>query len=102
MLIGGIFFYPEAELGKRVSFRRGDLDHSFAGAKYLKEHLGHAEDMNIQKTISTIGRTILTHHTGRVEKRNPHLTYCGQAFKKAGKLFEVIDSDTKSVTTIVC
>ena len=33
----------------------------------------------------------------RTERRNPHLQFCGQAFKKAGSLFQVIDSRTTNV-----
>lgn len=43
-------------------FRRGELDHSFAGAKYLKEISSESDDKNIHKTASLIGRVILTHH----------------------------------------
>lgn len=44
------------------SFRRGDIDHSFAGAKYLKEISAQSEDKNIHKTATLIGRVILAHH----------------------------------------
>ena len=40
---------------------------------------------------------LLSLNIHRVKKSHPHLTFCGQAFKKAGGLFEVIDSDTKAV-----
>lgn len=45
-----------------TTFRRGELDHAFAGARYLKEMSADAEDRNIQKTASLIGRVILSHH----------------------------------------
>lgn len=45
-----------------TSFRRGELDHSFAGARYLKETALQTDDKNIHKTASLIGRVILTHH----------------------------------------
>lgn len=44
------------------SCKRGDIDHSFAGAKYLKELLQDPKDQNQQKTFSLIGRVILSHH----------------------------------------
>lgn len=43
-------------------FRRGGLDHSFAGARYIKENLANSDDSNIRKTGSLIGRVILSHH----------------------------------------
>lgn len=45
-----------------TTFRRGELDHAFAGARYLKEISANAEDKNIHKTCGLIGRVILTHH----------------------------------------
>ncbi len=44
------------------SCKRGDIDHSFAGAKYLKELSQDSEDASLQKTASLIGRVILSHH----------------------------------------
>ncbi len=44
------------------SCKRGDIDHSFAGAKYLEEFSLPFEDANLRKTISLIGRVILSHH----------------------------------------
>ena len=44
------------------SYKRGDIDHSFAGAKYLKELFAQTECKDIHKTASLIGRVILTHH----------------------------------------
>ncbi len=44
------------------SCKRGDIDHSFAGARYLKELSLQSEDTNLRKTFSLIGRVILSHH----------------------------------------
>lgn len=44
------------------SCKRGDIDHSFAGAKYLKELSLQSDDANLRKTTSLIGRVILSHH----------------------------------------
>lgn len=44
------------------SCRRGEIDHSFAGAKYLKELAQRSEDADLRKTASLIGRVILSHH----------------------------------------
>lgn len=43
-------------------FRRGELDHSFAGAKYLKQFADASEDSYVKKTAWLIGRIILSHH----------------------------------------
>ena len=40
---------------------------------------------------------LLSLNRRRTERRNPHLQFCGQAFKKAGSLFQVIDSRTTNV-----
>ena len=45
-----------------TSYKRGDIDHSFAGAKYLKSIAGNFDDRNLQKTVSLISRVILSHH----------------------------------------
>lgn len=42
--------------------KRGDIDHSFAGAKYLKEISSQSENGDLRKTVSLIGRVILSHH----------------------------------------
>ncbi|MBR6718379.1 MAG: CRISPR-associated helicase Cas3' [Oscillospiraceae bacterium] len=47
---------------KPDSFRRGELDHSFAGAKYLAEFAEPFSDSKVQKTAGLIGRVILSHH----------------------------------------
>ncbi len=44
------------------TYKRGEIDHSFAGAKYLKERLQEPIDKNVQKTFALIGRVILSHH----------------------------------------
>ena len=44
------------------SYKRGDIDHSFAGARYLKELSVHSDDKNMNKAFSLIGRVILAHH----------------------------------------
>ncbi len=44
------------------SCKRGDIDHSFAGAKYLKALSLQSDDANLCKTLSLIGRVILSHH----------------------------------------
>lgn len=43
-------------------FHRGQLDHSFAGARYIRELTADYDDVNIKKTASLLGRVILTHH----------------------------------------
>lgn len=43
-------------------YKRGDIDHSFAGARYLKELSEESDDKNINKAFSLIGRVILAHH----------------------------------------
>lgn len=40
---------------------------------------------------------LLSLNNERIKQSNRELLFCGQAFKKAGGLFEVIDSDTKAV-----
>ncbi len=45
-----------------TSCRRGDIDHSFAGAKYLQALVQDSENRNLQKTAALIGRVILSHH----------------------------------------
>lgn len=41
---------------------------------------------------------LLSHNSERINgNRNPHLQFCGQAFRTAGRLFQVIDSDTTNV-----
>ena len=42
--------------------KRGDIDHSFAGAKFLLENFSGADKSFEQKTAALIGRVILTHH----------------------------------------
>lgn len=44
------------------SCKRGDIDHSFAGARYLKALSLQSEDTNLRKTLSLIGRVIMSHH----------------------------------------
>ncbi len=44
------------------SYKRGNIDHSFAGARYLKEIAAKSADNNFYKTASLIGRVILAHH----------------------------------------
>ena len=44
------------------AFSRGSLDHSFAGAKYLKELTSASDDKAAKKTAALIGRVILSHH----------------------------------------
>lgn len=44
------------------SYKRGDIDHSFAGARYLKELSVQSDDKNMNKAFSLIGRVILAHH----------------------------------------
>ncbi len=44
------------------SYKRGDIDHSFAGARYLKELSVQSGDKNMNKAFSLIGRVILAHH----------------------------------------
>ena len=41
---------------------RGQIDHSYAGAKYLRQFAEQSDDKDVQKTISLIGRVILSHH----------------------------------------
>ncbi len=45
-----------------TSCKRGDIDHSFAGAKYLNALSQDSEDADLRKTVSLIGRVILSHH----------------------------------------
>lgn len=44
------------------AFHRGELDHSFAGAKYVESAAELTDDKNLKKTVSLIGRVILSHH----------------------------------------
>ncbi len=44
------------------SFRRGELDHSFAGAKYIESAAKLTDDKKLNNTASLIGRVILSHH----------------------------------------
>lgn len=44
------------------TFHRGELDHSFAGAKYLLELAECSEDKRIKGAAKLIGRIILSHH----------------------------------------
>ncbi len=44
------------------SFRRGEIDHSFAGAKYLCEISDRFNDKNKTKACRFIARTIISHH----------------------------------------
>ena len=44
------------------SCKRGEIDHSFAGAKFLKEITLQFDDINLRRTASLIGRVILSHH----------------------------------------
>ena len=54
------------EFNKYISgdsvIRRGDLDHSFAGAKYLIEKATILADNSQKKASKIIGRVILSHH----------------------------------------
>lgn len=52
----------DAYIHQRADFRRGELDHSFAGAKYLQSAAVQSGDKSIQKTAGLIGRVILSHH----------------------------------------
>ncbi|MBQ7004224.1 MAG: CRISPR-associated helicase Cas3' [Oscillospiraceae bacterium] len=60
--IGKLSSIFNAYIHEENTCKRGDIDHSFAGAKYLKELLQDPKDKNLQKTISLIGRVILSHH----------------------------------------
>ena len=42
--------------------RRGEIDHSFAGAKYLYTLAEQSGDADMQAAVRLIGRTILSHH----------------------------------------
>ena len=44
------------------TFRRGELDHSFAGAKYIQAIADRTANKELQKTAALIGRVILSHH----------------------------------------
>lgn len=48
-------------LGKS-NYKRGDLDHSFAGARYICELADECEDKNIHNASRLIARTIISHH----------------------------------------
>ncbi|MBR3418933.1 MAG: CRISPR-associated helicase Cas3' [Oscillospiraceae bacterium] len=52
----------DAYIHQTANFRRGELDHSFAGAKYLQAIAVQSNDNNMQKTARLIGRVILSHH----------------------------------------
>ena len=52
----------DAYIHQTADFRRGELDHSFAGAKYLQAIAAQSEDINMQKTAGLLGRVILSHH----------------------------------------
>ena len=45
-----------------AKLRRGDLDHSFAGAKYLQEIAAQSDDKALKKAAGIISRVILSHH----------------------------------------
>lgn len=51
------------------------------------------KDKSIDKDLINL----LSLNNERIKQSNRELLFCGQAFKKAGGLFEVIDSDTKAV-----
>lgn len=51
-----------AYIHNEAKFSRGELDHSFAGAKYLTEFAGQNAGSKTQKTAGLIGRVILSHH----------------------------------------
>lgn len=52
----------DAYIHQQTDFRRGELDHSFAGAKYIEAAGELTDDKNLKKTASLIGRVILSHH----------------------------------------
>ncbi len=60
--IGKLSSIFNAYIHEENTCKRGDIDHSFAGAKYLKELSQDSEDASLQKTVSLIGRVILAHH----------------------------------------
>lgn len=43
-------------------FDRGKIDHSYAGARYLKELSQNSQDQYLRKAAALIGRVILSHH----------------------------------------
>lgn len=45
-----------------TDFRRGELDHSFAGAKYLQSLIRHEDDSARKQTAKLVGRVVLSHH----------------------------------------
>lgn len=45
-----------------TNFRRGDIDHSYAGAKYITELSNAVEGENISETALFIARIIVSHH----------------------------------------
>lgn len=44
------------------TFRRGDIDHSFAGARYICELADRYNDKNIHNVSRFIARTVISHH----------------------------------------
>lgn len=45
-----------------TDFRRGELDHSFAGAKYLQAIADQSGNPGLTETAALIARTVLSHH----------------------------------------
>ena len=45
-----------------TNFRRGDIDHSYAGAKYITKLAENTEGENISETACFIARIIVSHH----------------------------------------
>ncbi len=60
--IGKLSSIFNAYIHEENACKRGDIDHSFAGAKYLKELSQDSEDASLRKTATLIGRVILSHH----------------------------------------
>ena len=52
---------------ERTKFSRGELDHSFAGAKYLNELVSQFKEKILKRTAELIGRVIISQH-GRAEE----------------------------------
>lgn len=51
-----------AYIHDELNLCRGELDHSFAGAKYLAEMADHTDSKALRNAVGLIGRVILSHH----------------------------------------
>lgn len=67
---------------------------------YFEKLYKEQEDIlsyNIEKLSETLLNLLSLNKNRQQLKKNPHLRFCGQAFKTAGENFKIIDKDTEDI-----